>query len=305
MTLTQLRYLAALADHGHFGRAAAACNVSQPTLSAQIKKLETHLGARLIERGAAGAALTPIGEAVLTRARRVLEEAEGLVEAARRGRAALSGPRRIGVIPTLCPYLLPWALPALGAAFPALELILHEDLTDNLLAQLQRRRIDLAIVAAPIDEARIVATPLFDEPFFAALPARHPLARAPTVPQGALARERVLLLAEGHCLREQALAICARPRAAAAGRVDAAATSLETLRGLVAAGHGVTLLPALAARDARDVALRPIDPPAARRILLLAREGSEQADEIAPIAEALRGRAPALVEADADALAAS
>lgn len=289
MTLTQLRYLVALADHGHFGRAAEACGVSQPTLSTQIAKLEAYLAAPLIERGAGRAALTALGESVVDRARRMLALAEEVEGAARRGPAPLVGPFRLGVIPTLCPYLLPWALPALRARYPRLDLVCRETQTAEALTALRRRDLDAAVAAEPIEDAAVEALPLFDEPFLAALPASHRLAAAGAVSSADLARERLLVLDEGHCLRDQALALCAAAAPDAAGY---RATSLETLLGLVAVGEGVTLAPALAAAGRASPALRPIDPPVSRRLVLVHARGGARRAEMRLLAAALRATAP-------------
>lgn len=282
MTLTQLRYLVALADHLHFGRAAAACRVSQPTLSAQIKKLEDYLDAPLVERGgpaggARGVALTSLGAHVVERARRMIEEADAILGVARRGGAPMTGPRRLGVIPTLCPYFLPWALPAMQRAHPRLELICSEDLTDQLVEKLRSRQLDWAVVAEPLAApAGLETLPLFEEPFLAALPEAHPLAARATLDQAAFVAERPLLLTEGNCLRDQALALCGRSSGARAEGVEASATGLETLRGLVAAALGVTLMPELAARPTAGVVFRPLEPSVGRRMALAFRAGAQQ-----------------------------
>ncbi|MEM1422245.1 MAG: LysR substrate-binding domain-containing protein [Pseudomonadota bacterium] len=294
MTLAQLRYFVALAEHGHFGRAAEAAGVSQPTLSAQLRKLEGFLGAPLFERGG-GAALTPLGEKVLERARRILSETDAILGVAQHRVAPLVGPRRLGVIPTLCPYLLPWALPALRNAHERLELICLEEITERLIDRLRRREIDWAIAAAPIDDPGLEAHPLFDEPFYAALPEKHPLAKKAKTTQAALAEEKVLLLAEGHCLRDQTLTLCGT---GAPNREDTRATSLETLRGLVAAGQGTTLMPALATRENDGTAIKPLSPPAARRIVLVARRGAEARGEARAVSETLRKAAPKSVDVE-------
>lgn len=289
MTLTQLRYLVALADHRHFGRAATACAISQPTLSAQIRKLETELQAALVERGAT-IDLTPLGRAVVERARGILSEADEIASIARRGEAPLAGPRRIGIIPTLCPYLLPWALPALGAAHPRLDLLCREMMTAPLVAAVKARALDCGLIAEAPHDPALVSLPLFEEPFFAALPRTHPLAGAGRVAQEALCAERVLTLDEGHCLRDQTRLVCRVPPA---GGDDIQATSLETLRGLVAAGQGVTLIPALARREPEtDIVLRPLSPPASRTIHLVTRRADPRRDEAMLLAGAIRAALP-------------
>jgi LysR family hydrogen peroxide-inducible transcriptional activator len=289
MTLTQLRYLCALADHGHFGRAAEASGVSQPTLSAQIARLEGYLDAPLVVRGGGGATLTPLGESVLARARQMLDLAEEVKGAARRADEPLVGPFRLGVIPTFCPYFLPWALPALRRRFARLDLITRELRTEDALAALRRRELDAAVVAAPVDQRVLRALPLFDEPFMAAMPLDHKLASAESVAPAALADERLLVLEEGHCLRDQTLGFC---EAGAPDPSGTRATSLETLLGLVAVGEGVTLAPALAVEGRRGTALCPLDPPAMRRMVLVHAAGSARRDEMRLLAEALRAAAP-------------
>ena len=289
MTLTQLRYLVALADHRHFGRAADACAISQPTLSAQLQKLETELQAALIERGST-ISLTPLGRTVVTRARGILNEADEIASIARRGEHPLAGPRRIGIIPTLCPYLLPWALPALKAKHPRLDLICQEAMTDAVLIGLKSRELDWGIIASDPADPALTTHPLFDEPLFAALPPKHPLAARKRVPQSALCSERILVLGEGHCLREQTQAVC---NAAVGSGNEILATSLETLRGLVAAGQGVTLLPALARRkDEAAISLRPLTPAASRTVRLVSRRADPRREEAQLIASSLKAAIP-------------
>ena len=296
MTLTQLRYLVAVDDHGHFGRAAEAAGVSQPTLSQQFAKLEAFFDAPLAERGAGGVRLTPLGRRICDRARKVLELVEEMRGAASDAGAPLVGPLRLGVIPTFCPYFLPWALPALRAAHPRLELIAQELRTDDALAALRRRALDAAVLAEPLPAASWLRTaPLFDEPFLAALPPGHALADAEAAPAAALTRETLLVLEEGHCLRDQTLRLCGADAPDAAG---ARATSLETLFGLVAAGEGVTLAPALAAAGRTAPVMRPLAPPMHRRLVLASAEGAARRADIAPLAQTLRAAAPAPLSID-------
>lgn len=299
VTLKQLRYLVAVADQRHFGRAAAACHISQPSLSAQIQQLEELLGVQLFERSRRQVLPTPAGAAAVERARRVLAEVDELVAAARRGAAPLSGDFRLGVIPTLGPYLLPRVMPALRAAYPELRLYLREDLTERLLERLDRGTLEAALLALPVGRAGFAETPLFDEPFLLAVPAGHRLAGQAAIGLPDLAGERVLLLEDGHCFRDQALEVCRL-----AGTRDAdgfAATSLETLREMVASRIGVTLLPALAcgtgvpaaAGPGDPVALRPfVAPPPSRRIGLVWRERAARAGEVALLAVFLRQHLP-------------
>jgi LysR family hydrogen peroxide-inducible transcriptional activator len=293
MTLTQLRYLVAVADHRHFGKAADACAISQPTLSAQLRKLEDELQAALIERGATNT-LTSVGNAVVSRARGILSEADEITSIARRGEEPLAGPRRIGIIPTLCPYLLPWALPALKSEHPRLDLICREVMTGAVLAAIKSRELDWGLIAEEPNDPALVGHALFQEPFFAALPPGHSLATRKTVPQTELCDERILVLGEGHCLRDQTQTVC---NAAPSAGDDIQATSLETLRGLVAAGQGVTLLPALARREVESgLELRPLRPAASRTVYLITRRADPRRSEASMFAATLRNAAPTAVK---------
>ncbi len=251
MNLRDLRYLVALSDHKHFGRAAAACFVSQPTLSTQIRKLEDELGVSLVERAPRKVMLTPIGHDIVERARRVVGDVEQIRESARRSQDPEAGTVRLGVFPTLGPYLLPHAVPRLHARFPQLELLLVEEKSDVLLARLHEGRLDAALLALPVHDEQLHAEFLFEEPFVLAVPGAHPLAKRDSLSMKDLAKQKLLLLADGHCLRDQALDVCRLSGASEKGEFQA--TSLETLRQMVAANVGVTLLPMLA-----------IQPPVAR-----------------------------------------
>lgn len=294
ITLKQLRYLVAVADRRHFGRAAEACHISQPSLSAQIQQLEEALGAKLFERSKRRVVPTPLGETVAERARHLLAEVDQLTTLARAAATPLTGPFRLGVIPTLGPYLLPRVMPGLRQAYPELRLYLREDLTDRLLERLARGQLEAALLALPVDQTGLIERPLFDEPFVLATPQRHRLAARAAVGQQDLAEETLLLLEDGHCFRAQALAVC---RMAAAPTADGfAATSLETLREMVAGGIGVTLLPALACagRPADDaVALRPFaDPAPSRRIGLVWRRNAARGRDIALLGDFLAAQLP-------------
>lgn len=300
MTLRELRYLVALADLGHFGRAAEACHVSQPTLSTQLKKLEEFLGVTLFERTNKVLHVTPIGEQIVAKARRMLAEAESIIELGRQRVGPLIGPLNLGVIPTLSPYLLPWLLPALRDAYPELKLTVHEDLTDRLIERLKAHKIDAALFALPIDEAELDALPLFEEPFFFACPPGHTLAKAKTVKQSDLRRQRLLLLADGHCLRDQALAVCGFAEAPPEDEgTDFRAASLETIRQMVAAGMGCTLLPAMAFGSARDhrIEVRPLAAKATRCIGLAWRKTYPKTADLKLLANVIRGNLPAAVRA--------
>lgn len=245
MNLRDLEYLVAVADHRHFGRAAAACHVSQPTLSTQLKKLEGELGTQLVERTSRLVLLTSVGEAVVARARTMLADAATIRTIAGRSRNPRSGWLRLGIFPTLAPYLLPHVVPQLRRRLPDLELMLAEEQTASLYAGLQSGRLDAAVIATPIDDFGLEYLPLFQEDFLLAVPAGHRLAQTDgPIVAGAIAAEQLLLLSEGHCLRDQALSWC--HQIGATEYLGFQATSLETLRYMVASGVGITLLPRLA-----------------------------------------------------------
>ncbi len=268
LNLRDLQYLVALAEARHFGRAARKCNVSQPTLSSQLKKLEEFLGVALIERQPRRIALTAAGKTVVERARRMLREAEDIRALARASQDPLGGRLKIGLIPTLGPYLLPRIAPRLQRALPKLQLILHEHQTAPLIARVVDGELDLALLALPSDTHGLETRSLFAENFLVAMPHHHPLATRRRLKVADLAREKLLLLEDGHCLRDQALEVCSK---AGTEEQDFSATSLETLRHMVAAGLGLTLLPRLAAEGpfgaARGIALRPFAPPSPSRLI--------------------------------------
>lgn len=276
MNLQELRYLVAVAEHRHFGRAADVCNVSQPTLSSQIKKLEDELGVTLLERTNKRVELTPVGGQILEHARRALAEAGQMEAVARAARDPLVGPLKLGVIPTLAPYLLPIILKPLRHSYPGLTIELWEDQTRSLIDGLRNHRLDAALLATPPESPEITEIALFDEPLLAALPINHRLSSARKVTEESLANE-LLVLADGHCLANQALAACGAkhvaPRAGLQGAMQA--STLETLVNLVAAGYGVTLLPALAADSfrRREIVLLPLAGKSRRTIRLASRPG--------------------------------
>jgi LysR family hydrogen peroxide-inducible transcriptional activator len=243
VNLRDLGYLVALADLRHFGKAADACFVSQPTLSTQIRKLEEELGVALVERAPRKVMLTTAGEDVVARARRIVADVEQMKEAARRSRDPESGSFRLGVFPTLGPYLLPHVLPNLQVRFPNLELLLVEEKSDVLLARLREGKLDAALLALPVHDEQLHTEFLFEEPFVLAAPAQHALASRTSLAMDDLNDQTLLLLEDGHCLRDQALDVCRLSGANEKGGFRA--TSLETLRQMVASGIGVTLLPAL------------------------------------------------------------
>ena len=271
LSLRDLEYASALAELRHFGRAAERCGVSQPTLSEQVRKLEALLGVALFERRPRHVALTVQGEALLPQIRATLQAARGLMERAQGEGTPLAGRFRLGVIATLGPYYVPALLREVRARFPNLELRLQESRTATLAEALEEGELDAALLALPPPTEGFLAEPLFFEPFLLACPRGHPLANVPRVELAALRRPDLLLLEEGHCLRDQALSLCRIPRGAADARF---ATSLEMLRHMIAAGEGISLLPQLAAQGRTDlgglVVLRPLaEPDVGRRIGLV------------------------------------
>jgi LysR family transcriptional regulator, hydrogen peroxide-inducible genes activator len=244
MNLTELAYFVAVAEHRHFGRAAESCHISQPTLSGQLRKLEQELGVTLFERNNRRVAITPIGEKLLEHARRVLDEAGAVEAVARSSRDPLAGPLKLGVIPTLAPYLMPLILGPLREAYPKLTIELWEDITSSLLERLRGQQLDAALIATEVP-GDLTSVALFDEPFLAALPPGHRLVSRKVIHESDLA-EDLLVLADGHCLAGQARAACQGRGEHQAQRALQAA-SLETLANLVAVGYGTTLAPKLAA----------------------------------------------------------
>ena len=301
MNLRDLKYLVALAEHKHFGRAAAACFVSQPTLSTQIKKLEEELGVPLVERAPRKVMLTPAGREAAMRARGIVAEVEQMKEAARRSRDPEAGTVRLGIFPTLGPYLLPHVVPAIRERFPQLELLLVEEKSDVLLAQLRNGQLDAALLALPINDEQLHVEFLFEEPFVLAAPEGHPLTARAHLTLADLGDQRLLLLQDGHCLRDQALDVC--HMAGATEKSEFQATSLETLRQMVAANVGITLLPMLAVKPpvARSENIRLLgfdgaDAPS-RRIAMVWRRSSAMADFLLQLAPLFRDLPPDLLGA--------
>jgi LysR family hydrogen peroxide-inducible transcriptional activator len=266
MNLRDLRYLIAVAEHEHFGRAAEACGISQPTLSVQIRKLEDQLGVALFERGGKTVTPTAACRQLLGHVRAAVAEADAILAVARDLRDPLAGRFRLGIIPTLAPYLLPLVFAPLRAALPALETEPWEDQTAALIERLRAHELDAALLATEVDGPDLVSQALFDEPFLAALPPEHRLAARETVAEEELTD--ILVLADGHCLRDQALAACGR--SGALGDTLRAA-SLSTLLNMVAAGYGTTLIPGLAAGTAQDsgIVLRRLRTRAGRTVRIV------------------------------------
>lgn len=294
MTLQELRYIVALADTGHFGQAAAACFISQSTLSTQIKKLEDFLGVSLFDRTVKHVTPTPAGREIVKSARLILEETERIRELAKQDVDPMHRTVQLGVIPTLGPYYLPHVMKVVQAAFPRLRLLLREEMTPHLLTHLGEGKLDAGLLALPIEDATLEVVPLFIEPFFAAVPAGHALATARNVQIDKLAKEGLLLLEEGHCLRQQALEAC---HLEGLKSEEIRATSLETLRQMVGMGLGVTLMPALAGKgygiDDGHVVLRPLKTPGAKRTVgLVWRRRSPVASTMENLAQCLKEHLP-------------
>lgn len=271
ITLRQLRYLAALAEHRHFGRAAVACAVSQPALSMQIRELEKQLGVELVERRPGDVLLTGVGREVAERAEIILAAERDLVDLARHKGRLLSGRLAFGVIPTIAPYLLPRILPAVQRRYPDLQIELRETQTKILLDELAHGALDVIMLALPVTEADVETLPLFEDPFLLAVPASDPRPEITCVSADEIDPRRLILLEEGHCLRDQALAYCAN--SATNDAMGLGATSLTTVMQMVANGYGVTLVPQVAVdvevRDER-VRLLPFAPPQPGRTIGLA-----------------------------------
>jgi len=277
MNLRDLKYIIAVAETRHFGKAAERCFVSQPTLSGQIKKLEDELGVAIFERTSRSVEITPVGLAILEHARQILEQADVIEQLAQAHQDPLAGPLRIGAIPTLSPYLMPLILLPIKNHYPQMQLVLSEELTDTLLQRLRNHEIDAALLATPVVEPDLEILPLFDEPFWIAYPREHPFYAKEKITRRDLESVNLLLLAEGHCLAKQAMDVCHLKQRQEQGEMaDLRAASLETLLQLVAAGFGCTLVPALAMRGSwttgSGVVAQPLElPDAYRRVSLVFR----------------------------------
>ncbi len=275
MTLTELRYIVAVARERHFGRAAEKCFVSQPTLSVAIKKLEDELGIVLFERGAAEVTVTPVGRRIVEQAQRVLEETDVIKHLAAQGRDELAGPLRLGAIYTVGPYLMPQLIPLLHKRAPEMPLLIQENFTARLGEMLKNGDLDLIVLSLPYAGAGIITQPVYDEPFRVVMPAEHAWAKKTRIPAADLCRENLLLLSSGNCFRDQVLQTCPGMQRAAGDSMQQSleGSSLETIRHMVASGVGITVLPVTAAEAKtvrnRLVAVRPfVQPEPARRIAL-------------------------------------
>jgi LysR family hydrogen peroxide-inducible transcriptional activator len=290
MNLKDLKYLVAVADTGHFGKAADRSFVSQPTLSAQLKKLEEYLGVKLIERQPKNVRLTEVGKQVVVRARRMLDEGDEIIALARHNTDPFAGKLKLALIPTIGPYLLPRVMQKLRKALPNLGLMLYEHQTEALLKRLRDGELDLGIVALPIAQDGLESRQLYDEAFTVAMPVRHPLAGKSAIKVQDLKGQTLLLLEDGHCLRDQALEVCSRIEVREAE--DFRATSLETLRQMVVAGLGITLLPETAVESPfgsqRGLIIRQFaDPPPTRSVGAVWRKSSTRGAAIQAVCDVL------------------
>jgi LysR family hydrogen peroxide-inducible transcriptional activator len=278
MNLRDFKYIIAVAETHHFGKAADRCYVSQPTLSGQIKKLEEELGVVIFERTKRSVEITPIGEQIIGLARQMMEQADAIEQVARAYSDPLAGPFRIGALPTLSPYLMPLILLPMRKQYPQLKLVLSEEITDSLISRLRNHELDAAMIATLVDEPDLSSIPIFDEPFWLALPHKHPLYYKDEITKEDLAQLEVLLLSDGHCLAQQAMEVFGLSDRSMQGEMgDLRAASLETLLQLVGAGFGCTLVPALAVRgpwmtDSGIIARRLEMPGAYRRVSLVFRQ---------------------------------
>lgn len=295
MTLTELRYVVAVARERHFGHAAQACFVSQPTLSVGIKKLEEELGVAIFERGSNEITLTPVGERIAAQAERLLEDAAAIKTIAQQSSDPLVHPLRLGAIYTIGPYLLPQILPLLRERAPAMQLIIQENYTGNLREQLKRGKLDLIIISLPFSEPGIVTQALYDEPFQLALPADHAWTARKSIDADMLGDETVLLLGAGHCFRDQVLQMCpqlAGSQSASGIQQTLEGSSLETIRYMVASGVGMTILPCTACVPTREenrmLAFRPFTEPApVRRVALAWRKSFPRPQAVETVRQAI------------------
>ncbi|HIV70549.1 MAG TPA: hydrogen peroxide-inducible genes activator [Candidatus Aquabacterium excrementipullorum] len=294
MTLTELRYIVAVAREKHFGRAAEACFVSQPTLSVAVKKLEDELDVKLFERGSSEITVTPLGEEIVRQAQAVLEQAHAIKEIAKRGKDPLAGPLRLGVIYTIGPYLLPELVRNAIDQVPQMPLMLQENFTARLLEMLRAGELDCAILAEPFTDAGLAMAPLYEEPFVVALPRTHPLAQREQISAEELKQETMLLLGTGHCFRDHVLEVCpeyARFSSNAEGiRKSFEGSSLETIKHMVASGMGVTVVPQLSvpAETNPHLVYVPFEEPVpSRRVVLAWRRSFTRYEAIAALRNAI------------------
>ncbi len=274
MTLTELKYIVMLADEKHFGRAADRCHVSQPTLSVAVKKLEEELGTAIFERSKSSVYITPLGEQIITQAKRVLDQASVIKELANSGKNQLKGPLKVGAIFTIAPYLFPFMIPSLNKMAPGMPLIIEEDLTENLRPKLRNGELDAIIVALPFRETDVVTQPIYEEEFVVLMPKNHPWTKLENIKTDQLSTDNLLLLGKGHCFSEQVLEACPLVTESAFndGRTIVNGSSLETIRYMVASGLGVTVLPKSAVTNINHdlLEVRPFTAPAPKRTVALA-----------------------------------
>ena len=297
MTLTELKYIVAVARERHFGRAAEACFVSQPTLSVAVKKLEEELDVKLFERGANEVSVTPLGEQIVRQAQLVIEQAAALKEMAKLGKDPLSGPLRMGVIYTIGPYLLPDLVRQAIARVPQMPLMLQENFTAKLLDMLRLGELDCAILAEPFPDTGLAMAPLYDEPFVAAVPTKHALAKRKTISAEELKAETMLLLGTGHCFRDHVLEVCpeyARFASTSSGGEGISksfeGSSLETIKYMVASGMGVTVVPQLSVPAESQPHIKYIKfsaPAPTRRVVLAWRRSFPRYEAIAALRNAI------------------
>jgi LysR family hydrogen peroxide-inducible transcriptional activator len=294
MTLTELRYIVAVAREKHFGRAAEACFVSQPTLSVSIKKLEEELDVRIFERGANEVTVTPIGEEIVRQAQAVIEQAAGIRELAKRRKDPLTGPLRLGIIYTIGPYLLPDLVRQAIERVPQMPLMLQENFTAKLLDMLRTGELDCAIMAEPFPDTGLAVAPLYDEPFVAAVPKSHPLAKRKAISAEELKNETMLLLGTGHCFRDHVLEVCpeyARFSSHAEGiRKSFEGSSLETIKHMVSSGMGITVVPQLSVPEEPQPHVRYVPfarPVPTRRVVLAWRRSFTRYEAIAALRNAV------------------
>ncbi|TVS12539.1 MAG: LysR family transcriptional regulator [Wenzhouxiangella sp.] len=298
MNIRALQYLVTLAEVRHFSKAAERCHVSQPTLSTQIRKLEEELDVQLVERSPRQVMLTRVGEEVVERCRAILAEVESMKTVARRSRDPHAGLLRLGIFPTLAPYLLPHVIPEIRRRFPRLKLRLFEEKTERVLQMLSQGRLDAGLLALPAGGDQLVSRTLFEEPFVVAMPEGHPLSRRERLTLADLEDQELLLLEDGHCLRDQALSVC--QMAGAHEQLDFHATSMETLRQMVAANTGITLLPTLAIKPpispTENLVTRPFhEGGPTRSIAMVWRKSSALSEFLEELAEVFSGIDAALL----------